>query len=38
MVCLVDCIESLSIAKSLAQANNYELDATQDIRGALLEM
>lgn len=33
LIVLVDGVEAMSIAKSLAAANGYELDATQDLRG-----
>ncbi len=33
LICLIDVLESISIAKSLAIKNRYELDATQELRG-----
>jgi sulfate transporter 4 len=33
LVCLIDVLESISIAKSLAIKNRYELNATQELRG-----
>ena len=33
LVCLIDVLESISIAKSLAIKNRYELNSTQELRG-----